>query len=1633
MTDVTHQNLFSASGSQLSLRGTAEIMLEISGLKIPHTFYVCDNLSEQIILGRTFLDDSFAVIDFRNKTITISDSIELPLQYNISRDNFVRAIDSVCIEPNAEVIFPVKCANKFNNHDILLTPVPGEQFNKFAVANAICHVESNKTLCRLLNCTNKCLVICANQKIAQAEMFNDLSQCLLISDTPNGRQSVTADDDPDVDEATLNAFASEYQFNINPTLRPDLRIRLLRILFKRKDAFARTIDDLKAYNKQQFEVHLQDRRPLIQRQFKQKPEHAKILQSILDSWEKCGIVEESTNYHFRNPIFLVPKSSLKTATDRLDVAHYRPVVDLRALNKRVQKLVTFSPSTNDLIQEVTQHADDPSGKGECWYSSFDFLSGFFQLELKPGISRECFSFTAPNGKHLQYRKLPFGFVSSPYYFNQVNNHVTASLKQTGHFSCFMDDALIHTASPDVHLLRIDQYLSILIENGLKCSIKKTFLMQNEIRFLGVDITRQGIKVPTEVNRTIDRLLSLKMSSVKTVQRLCGFLNFWRFHLKNLALRTYNMRQLLRKGTVFQWTDACEKERRDVLQALKTADPLQAIRPNEPIFLLCDSSGLGIGVSVCQTDHTSSEPHDLDKELGYIRRGQPRLKPVMHLSWAFTPAQARLPSTSLELMGLYRALSSIEHLITAREVHVVSDNIGVVAFTKLKFSNPRERRILAFLQQFDLHLHFCSGSRLVGPDMLSRLPGELPAAERVQWTKSTEDDDTIIDQYLFSIASATSEPDAGGPATQKQWKAYILHTEPQNPAAPDAPNYGHVSIEQRPTSTLTRPNNATNPDPTNIQAGLTSVSEPLAHRATANLIQDSTRADRNGTTPTNGQMVKSHTQSDLTTLTPLSGASLCDETAAHRPVHLSTLHCYTPHESATGQAAVASYTDSRHSLEVGSQPQRHTLQPVADQHSTVDVDEQHQMRSDRSSLSCNLNAHARPFFPLHVVNDNLNVDSFHQCTGSATQSDDTSSTSGLLSLTTHITPHDVTDPQFSTDMMHMATVNATKRLLRTGHPPQNEPLHSNADAQQTSYTTNLSETPVVNIPKLTSQNYEQDPEFGDIWRYLTTGELSGDRNRDYRVVLMAPLYIIENDQLFRFTQPRSQKRSADNTIRKVLAIPQRFQESILINLHETQGHPAGQRLFEAARLSIHFKNLYAACFEVAKCCTLCQQVKIDKRKQIPELHPLPIFAPGEAWMLDHKILPRRTPENFTAILVCIDTFSGYTIFEGVRDQTAQTTAEVLIRRVWSVFPNMKAIITDKHQGFMSDLFKCLTKRVLGLSHWSSASYQPQSHGLVENAIKNMSTLLNILAEKDADIGKVLPLAEMISRISISKSRGYSPHEILFGNQPELGLIGSMIERNDSIPTASQYVIWLKERLKKVHQNVTDNLKHARAAQKSAFDKRNKVVSPDWKVGEKVWLQSSAPKARSDSILTHKKFGSTPYFITKVVERPTSADQSNETYASLNATPMAPSYQLANCKTGKVLRYLVPSKRLKRCYDKSQISKLCPSDEQQDGNEQRDNSQQDRSHPGQVPRTNEKHTERQKNNAQALPQNWHRAKYILTKRTAQGKTQFLVKFDNNEKQWCNENDVTEELKRRFILRKAQERNRRQRTARRRFHDN
>ena len=276
--------------------------------------------------------------------------------------------------------------------------------------------------------------------------------------------------------------------------------------------------------------------------------------------------------------------------------------------------------------------------------------------------------------------------------------------------------------------------------------------------------------------------------------------------------------------------------------------------------------------------------------------------------------------------------------------------------------------------------------------------------------------------------------------------------------------------------------------------------------------------------------------------------------------------------------------------------------------------------------------------------------------------------------------------------------------------------------------------------------------------------------------MASQYVVENEKLYRFTLPRTKKRSADGTIRKVVVIPKRFENSVLIGLHAQYGHMAGQKLFETARLLFYMKHLYQACHLVGDTCATCQESKINRRQQIPELNKVPRFAPGTVFYLDHKVLPRKTPQGHTMILAMMCSYSNYAYFEPVTDASALTTAKAIVRRLLPDHISLQGLISDKGSAFINKVFKILTSKILGCYHFSSASRNPISHGAIENLIAQLNKGISLYAKTDADIPDVLPLIEMYQRLMVQKGMSYSPFGILRGYRPSIHLPGEVLSGN-----------------------------------------------------------------------------------------------------------------------------------------------------------------------------------------------------------------------------------------------------------------
>jgi hypothetical protein len=386
---------------------------------------------------------------------------------------------------------------------------------------------------------------------------------------------------------------------------------------------------------------------------------------------------------------------------------------------------------------------------------------------------------------------------------------------------------------------------------------------------------------------------------------------------------------------------------------------------------------------------------------------------------------------------------------------------------------------------------------------------------------------------------------------------------------------------------------------------------------------------------------------------------------------------------------------------------------------------------------------------------------------------------------------------------------------------------------------------------------------------------------------------------------------------------------------------------------------------------------------------------------------------------IDSFSTYVYLEAVKDVTMETTAKALVKRIFPNHPEWRGIISDRATSFKNKGLQLLNK-MTGVKHFFSSSLHPQGHGIIERMVLEVNRLLPKYTTED-NIEQVLPLLEYILHVNINTSLGYSPHEILRGSQPPLFLNADIIKK-DTIETKppSQYIFWLKERLKLVLDDVQRNVLKARTKQKAEFDKRNKVTQPSFVEGDRVWLE----KKRAD----HKKFANThqifrgPYYITKIVSRSSTFQPSTEEpFPNLTQTAIVPAYELTDCKTGKTLKSLIPACRLKAYISATDFELKHPPLQKNGSEDQEDQGQLNSE-------TNDSGNE----NSQPTQHPWETAKNIVRIRNMKGKVDYLVRFEDSSVYWCEQNDVSEELIRKFHLKQATVRRNRRRWTRDVFKD-
>jgi len=182
--------------------------------------------------------------------VLFSDVIQVPLHKKINKTTIVRATESVFVPPNSEIVLRVSCHKclKIENQDVILTPIEGQHFARYAVASSLGTVHNNHTFCRLVNFRNVSL----GQKIRKLRV----QACGLVSDGRQWEDTSLKKNNFEalkIDPKILNDFVNEQQFNINPDL--PVRLTITDDFVQRQRRVCEICIGLRG-NKQEFELNL---------------------------------------------------------------------------------------------------------------------------------------------------------------------------------------------------------------------------------------------------------------------------------------------------------------------------------------------------------------------------------------------------------------------------------------------------------------------------------------------------------------------------------------------------------------------------------------------------------------------------------------------------------------------------------------------------------------------------------------------------------------------------------------------------------------------------------------------------------------------------------------------------------------------------------------------------------------------------------------------------------------------------------------------------------------------------------------------------------------------------------------------------------------------------------------------------------------------------------------------------------------------------------------------------------------------------------------------------------------------------------------------------------------------------------
>lgn len=661
MTDEL-PNLRGFGNSSVKPLGVSRALITIDGVEAEVEVVIVPNqvMQNALIIGQTFTELPNIVVHKTSESLIFYEAPYLPVE-RISKNNIIVAAD-VSVDSLVTMSIEVKVED-FQGSLYLPGSHCVEPNRQYVVLPGLYHFENGIGFVMITNISTEKIKFSRNNIIARGFDYMETSTPLV--------SRIESQDKPMLPLPLDN-------LRIGAQLDQQQKSRFDCLLLKYRDCFALDMSELGKTNLSEMKIRLLDDVPVVYNPYRMSMKEREQLSKIIDELLSNGIVRPSSS-SYASPVILVNK---KNGQKRL-------CVDYRALNRKTMKDKYPLPRIEDKL--------DCLG-GNKYFSSLDLASGYYQVPVAEE-SKHLTAFITPDGLY-EYNRMPFGLANAPSVFQRVVNVMLKGTNNNNHVLAYMDDLLVPSKSIEDGLDRLEEVFIMLRNAKLTLNIEKCTFFQEEVEYLGYQISEQGIRPGVHKIEAVQKFPVPK--NVHEVRQFVGLASYFRRFVKDFSIIARPLTVLTKKNE--PWTFGEEQIRafNSLKQKLISRPVLTLYNPDARLEVHTDASKLGIGAILLQDDGKG-------------------LQPISYYSRQTTVEEQKFHSYELETLAVVTALNRFRVYLLGTQFKLVTDCNAVRNTMTKKDLIPRVARWYIAMQEYDFVIEYRAGIKMSHVDALSRMP------------------------------------------------------------------------------------------------------------------------------------------------------------------------------------------------------------------------------------------------------------------------------------------------------------------------------------------------------------------------------------------------------------------------------------------------------------------------------------------------------------------------------------------------------------------------------------------------------------------------------------------------------------------------------------------------------------------------------------------------------------------------------------------------------------------------------------------------------------------------------------------------------------------------------------------------